>query len=156
MGTMRFFCFFSALFVFYEVPAQTPPALLNVGGDRLALGGYDVVSYYANAPKKGTKEHVAATGGAAYRFFSAENKEKFLRNPEQYLPQYGGWCAYAMGATGKKVEVNPESYKILEGKLYLFYNKYWVNTLKKWNANETALRKQADANWSALVAKEGK
>ena len=75
------------------------------------------------------------------------DKELFKKNPAQYEPQYGGWCAYAMGNDGSKVEVDPETFKILNAKLYLFYNKYFTNTLKSWNKDEGRLMKSADANW---------
>jgi hypothetical protein len=55
-----------------------------------------------------------------------------------------------MGEKGEKVSVDPETFKILNGKLYLFYNKYFTNTLKDWNKNEATLKKNADANWPKL------
>ena len=64
--------------------------------------------------------------GTTYRFISQQNREEFAKNPARYEPQYGGWCAYAMGKQGEKVEVDPETFKILDGKLFLFYNKYVV------------------------------
>ena len=75
----------------------------------------------------------------------------FLKNPKNYEPQYGGWCAYAMGSNGEKVEVDPETYKILDGKLYVFYNAYFNNTLKSWNKDEAKLKKQADKNWQKII-----
>ena len=55
-----------------------------------------------------------------YYFSSEKNKAEFSQNPSKYKPQYGGWCAYAMGSNGEKVEVNPETFKLIDGKLYLF------------------------------------
>ena len=55
-----------------------------------------------------------------------------------------------MGDYGKKVEVDAETYKVLDGKLYLFYNTWPNNTLKSWNKNETILKKQGDTNWEKL------
>jgi hypothetical protein len=83
-------------------------------------------------------------------FPSAQNRDLFKADPARYKPQYGGWCAYAMGASGEKVEVDPETFKVLNGKLYLFYNKYFNNTLKSWNKDEPELKKKADANWMKL------
>ena len=57
-------------------------------------------------------------------------KEVFLKNPTNFEPEYGGWCAYAMGDSGEKVTINPETFKIINGKLYLFYNAFLTNTLK--------------------------
>lgn len=114
----------------------------------MALNGYDVVSYFKQTkPAKGNSSYAAVYQGITYYFSNAANKDAFLKNPTQYEPQYGGWCAYAMGNDGTKVEVDPETYKITNGKLYLFYHSFFNNTLNKWNADEQKLMKSADANW---------
>ena len=84
--------------------------------------------------------------GVTYQFANAANLETFKKNPSAY----GGWCAYAMGKNGEKVEVNPETYKIVGGKLYLFYNRLFNNTLPDWNEDESNLKKKADANWQRI------
>ena len=55
-----------------------------------------------------------------------------------------------MGNDGSKVEIDPETFKIVGGKLYLFYNRFFNNTLKSWNKNEAALKAKADANWQKI------
>ena len=123
----------------------------NVSANGLALDGYDPVAYFvSNKAEKGRKEHSTVFQGITYLFSSASNKEEFKRNPTKYEPQFGGWCAYAMGAKGEKVEVDPETFKLLNGKLYLFYNKYFNNTLNSWNKDEANLRQKADQNWLKL------
>lgn len=119
----------------------------NLSGNKLAIEGYDPLSYFSGNPKKGNAAYAAQFGGVTYHFATAQNKETFQKKPSQYEPQYGGWCAYAMGSYGSKVEVDPETYKILDGKLYLFYNSFFNNTLKSWNKNEAVLMKNADAAW---------
>jgi YHS domain-containing protein len=115
---------------------------------KVAIQGYDPVSYFKqNKAIKGKKELTTSYEGVIYYFSSVENKDAFLKSPSIYEPQYGGWCAYAMGATGDKVEINPETFKIFEGKLYLFYNAYFNNTLKTWNKDQLNLKKKADSNW---------
>jgi len=119
--------------------------------DGIAIGGYDPVSYFkGNEPLKGKKEFSVYHQGVIYFFSSSQNKEMFKSNPSLYEPQYGGWCAYAMGHDGTKVAIDPETFKILDGKLYLFYNKFFNNTLKSWNKNERDLKTKADANWSKI------
>jgi len=113
----------------------------------VALSGYDPVSYYNGKPFKGKSNISYSYKNVVYYFADQQDLEKFKQNPAGYEPQYGGWCAYAMGNTGEKVEVDPETYKIINGKLYLFYNKYFNNTLKSWNKNESYLMQHADANW---------
>lgn len=119
---------------------------------KVALQGYDPVAYFVQKKAiKGKKELVTNYEGVLYYFSSAANKEAFAKNPAGYEPQYGGWCAYAMGSAGEKVEVDPETFKIVDGKLYLFYNAYFNNTLKSWNKDETNLKRKADANWKKLI-----
>ena len=123
----------------------------NLSKSGLAIDGYDPVSYVkTNKAIKGKKEFAVEYQGAVYYFSSVENKETFTKSPAAYEPQYGGWCAYAMGESGEKVEIDPETFKIVNGKLYLFYNKRFNNTLKSWNKNEPVLKGKADANWSKL------
>ncbi|HXB30994.1 MAG TPA: YHS domain-containing (seleno)protein [Puia sp.] len=120
--------------------------------DGLALKGYDPVSYFTlNKAIKGKKEFSINYHGINYHFSSSENKDLFQANPAKYEPQYGGWCAYAMGNVGTKVEVDPETYKIIDGKLFLFYNRFFNNTLKSWNLNEPDLHAKADVNWQKLL-----
>lgn len=116
----------------------------------LAIQGYDPVSYFSGSPREGSAEIATSYNGIVYRFASRQHLDQFKQNPARYEPQYGGWCAYAMGSTGEKVDIDPETYKIIDGKLYLFYNKRFNNTLKSWNRNEAALHTRADANWQKI------
>ena len=116
--------------------------------DGLAISGYDAVAYFTeNKAIKGSKENAVAYEGVTYYFSSAANKEAFKKEPAKYEPAYGGWCSYAMGAKGEKVEVDPKTFKIVDGKLNLFYNKFFNNTLTDWNKDEPSLKKKADASW---------
>ena len=117
--------------------------------DGVAINGYDPVAYFtSNKAVKGSKENALVQEGVTYYFSSAANKEEFKKNPAKYEPSYGGWCSYAMGAKGEKVDIDPKTFKIVDGKLNLFYNKFFNNTLTDWNKDETNLKKKADANWS--------
>lgn len=135
--------------------AQTPEVRkmqYNLESSGLAIGGYDPVAYFTmNKAVEGKKELSANYDGITYRFASKQNKDEFTRNPARYEPQFGGWCAYAMGKKGEKVEIDPETFKVLNGKLYLFYNKYFNNTLKSWNQDEARLKTQADHNWMKFI-----
>ncbi|MGY6649353.1 YHS domain-containing (seleno)protein [Wenyingzhuangia sp. IMCC45574] len=114
-----------------------------------AIEGYDVVSYFDSKPTKGKKEFTATHDGVKFRFANAKNLKKFKANPTKYIPQYGGWCAYALGKNNEKYSINPETYEIKDNKLYLFYNSWGINTLSKWkDENPEKLKKQADHNWS--------
>lgn len=119
---------------------------------KVAIQGYDPVGYFKQSKGiKGKKEISANYEGVIYYFSSIENKNLFIKTPAKYEPQYGGWCAFAMGDSGEKVEINPETFKIIDGKLYLFYNAYFNNTLKTWNKNEAKLKSNADLNWKKII-----
>lgn len=118
---------------------------------KLAIQGYDPVAYFKqNKPLKGKNDFTVSYMGVTYKFSSGANKEIFLKNPAGFEPQFGGWCAYAMGSAGEKVTIDPETFKITDGKLYLFYNAYFNNTLKSWNKDENNLKAKADLNWKKI------
>ena len=117
----------------------------------VAIEGYDPVSYFDNHPTEGKEELMYSYKGITYRFANSSNLNKFKGNPEKFEPAYGGWCAYAMGETGEKVKVDPETFKILDGKLYLFYNFWGNNTLSDWNKNEKPLKTKGDQNWKKFI-----
>ena len=123
----------------------------NLTKNGLAISGYDPVAYFTqNKAVEGDKRYAASAEGAIYYFSSQANKDLFLKNWQKYEPQYGGWCAYAMGNSGEKVEIDPETFKIVNGKLYLYYHTWVNNTLSKWNKDEANLKAKADGNWAKI------
>lgn len=151
MKTKHFFLILlvvAPLFVYSQALQRSKQFNLENG---LAIQGYDPVAYFTqNKAIEGNKQLNAVFEGVTYRFSSAANKELFVKDPKKYEPQYGGWCAYAMGATGEKVEIDPETFKILNGKLYLFYHSWTNNTLTKWNKDEPNLKSKADKSWTVF------
>jgi len=124
----------------------------NLDKSGLAIGGYDPVAYFTMGKElEGKNDITLDYKGATYRFATTADRDAFRANPAKYEPQYGGWCAYAMGAKGEKVEIDPGTFKIIDGKLYLFYNKFFNNTLKSWNKDEMHLKANADKNWMKFV-----
>lgn len=120
--------------------------------NKIAIQGYDPAAYFKQGKAiKGKKEIATTYQGVIYYFSSQSNKDTFSKNPTSYEPQFGGWCAYALGSSGDKVEINPETFKIVDGKLYLFYNAYFNNTLKSWNKDEVNLKKKAESNWKKIL-----
>jgi hypothetical protein len=123
-------------------------------GENVGVGGYDPVSYFpegGSKPQKGFVLRNHVHDGITYRFATDENLSRFKANPEKYLPLYGGWCAWAIGKLGKKVECDPTSYVIKDGKLYLFYNHAELDTRKDWLANEKELSQKAEENWNSSI-----
>jgi YHS domain-containing protein len=109
--------------------------------------GYDVVSYFSGTPLQGNESYLVKHDGVTFYFVNDVNKKKFEANPEKFIPAYGGWCAYSIGDNAEKVEVNPKTFKIIDGKNYLFYNKLLTNTLVLWNKDEESLLQKAQTNW---------
>ncbi len=94
-------------------------ALLNLD-NTVALHGYDPVAYFERErPVKGNKRILERVGGATYYFTSRASRYTFLGNAPQYQPQFGGYCAAAM-AQGRLEDIDPESFVVFEGKLYVF------------------------------------
>ena len=152
---MKLFLSIAMCIVSFYVYAQDATSIrkkhFNLTGDGIAIKGYDPVAYFTKDEAiKGKKELAVFHQGVTYYFSSVENKEAFKKNPSAFEPQYGGWCAYAMGEKGEKVSIDPETFKIINGKLYLFYNRFFNNTLKSWNKDESNLKHNADANWQGL------
>ena len=120
-----------------------------------AVHGYDVVAYFDNKAIEGNKNLVTKFDGVNYKFSSKENLNIFIKNPEKFAPQYGGYCAYAIAAKSDKVGINPETFVIKDGKLYLFYNTWGTNTLELWlKENPEILKSKADKNWEKIKFKK--
>ena len=115
----------------------------------LAIRGYDPVAFFKDgAPVEGSKEYELSWKKAKWRFASAENRDLFKASPEQYAPQYGGYCAWAV-AEGSTASVDPKNaWEIVEGKLYLNYNK---EIQEKWAKDIPGNIARADANWPGVL-----
>lgn len=120
--------------------------------DNVALNGYDPVSYFVNKPVEGKKELSYSHKGITYYFLTEKSREIFKANPEKYEPQYGGWCAYALSKDDPDLmETDPLTYKITDGKLFMFYNSFGINTKKKWSKKEPEMKTKADGNWNKII-----
>jgi len=116
--------------------------------------GYDVTEYFNNKAVEGSKKLTTTHDGAKYKFASQANLDKFKANPTQYVPQYGGYCAYALATKGKKIDADPETFEIRDGKLFMFYNSWGRNTLNLWKEEgPSTLKPKADATWEKLKYK---
>jgi YHS domain-containing protein len=113
----------------------------------IGIGEFDPVSYFKNAPAKGDSKISHKHKGILYHFISEENREEFKKSPSKYEPAYGGWCAYHMALNGDRTRVNCSTYKIVNGRLYLFSNFNGKNTLLLWNKDEKKFKAAADRNW---------
>jgi hypothetical protein len=117
---------------------------------RLALKGYDPVAYFERgAAVEGKPMLGSVWRGVEYRFAEHLHRELFNASPGKYLPTYGGWCATAM-ADGDKVDIDPENWEVEGGRLFLFYDGFFVNAKKKWDRKQSELEPKADAAWKEL------
>lgn len=125
----------------------------NLLGESIGAAGYDPVAYFPEGggkPQKGLIKYTFSLNGVTYRFASEDDLNRFKQNPAKYTPVYGGWCAWAVGAIAKRVDVDPESFVIHDGKLYLFYRDAELDTRALWLKDREGLLKKAEQNWPAL------
>lgn len=136
------------MFIGYTVTGQNIDYNIKKG---YAAEGYDVVAYFNNEAKEGLKKYTTTYDGVKYKFASDKNLKVFLETPVRYLPQYGGYCAYAIALKSKKVSIDPETFEVRDGKLYLFYNSWGTNTLKLWKQEQpNILVKKGNKNWERI------
>lgn len=129
---------------------ENSPAAINVDRAGVALHGYDPVSYFSgSAPKKGNAGISAQHDGATYHFASTANRDKFKSSPAKYAPQFGGFCAMGV-ALGKKLDVDPNAYRVVGDKLFLNVNK---DVQKRWLDDVPGNIATAEKSWPALKDK---
>jgi YHS domain-containing protein len=122
----------------------SPVAAVNTT-DGVALKGYDPVAYFVSGqPTPGVEPHTYDWKGVTYRFASNDNLELFKADPEKYLPQYGGYCAYAM-SINRIADIDPDRWAIIEGKLYL-NNNFFAHTL--WSVNKSGNIVSGNKHWA--------
>lgn len=126
-------------------PAQTGIVFTDDTG--YAIRGYDPVAYHADGQAvEGSEEFEAVWNGAKWLFASEEHREAFLADPERYAPQYGGYCAWAV-SRGDLAPIDPEAWKIVDGKLYLNYS---PRIQRKWEKDVARHIEEADRRWPEL------
>lgn len=123
---------------------------VNVDAAGVALDGYDPVAYFtAGAPTPGKAGYQANHRGATYRFASAAHLAQFKADPDRYVPQFGGFCAMGV-ALEKKLDGDPQAWRIVDGKLYLNLNK---DVQKKWLEDVPGHLAEADQTWPSIRSK---
>ncbi|OEF30026.1 YHS domain-containing (seleno)protein [Vibrio rumoiensis] len=114
-----------------------------------ALEGYDSVAYFTEGkPVKGNKAFKTTYQGADWLFSSQEHLDLFTGDPEKYAPQYGGYCAWALGSEKQLAPGDPLQWTVYNGKLYVNYDK---SVKEKWLPNKDTFIKSADAQWPAIL-----
>ena len=117
---------------------------------RLSIGGYDPVAYFTDGkPVQGKPEFEFSWHRLRWHFVSGEHRDLFTRDPNHYAPQYDGYCAMGVSAdeAAHKDTVDPEAWAIVDGKLYLTHNRYWMQV---WRESATEHIRQADQDWEVI------
>ena len=136
-----------------STPALAAKNLVYAPGG-VAIKGYDPVAYFTiGQPVKGKSEFAVKWMGATWHFSSATNRDVFKAMPAKYAPKYGGWCAYAVGRYNSLYKIDPHSWKIVGGKLYLNAGK---SVQRDWEKDVPGYITKADKYWPSLVEKHGK
>lgn len=142
----------SAVVALLVAIAATGAAAQRVNADRrgLAVKGYDVVAYFVDGravPGDAGFEHVV--DGVRYRFASAGNRDRFAREPQRFLPQYGGFCAWAV-SRGYTADTDPLAWRVVDGRLFLNYDR---SVQRQWEGDIPGNVTKGDANWPGLSRK---
>ncbi|MBX2886949.1 MAG: hypothetical protein KTR32_43780 [Granulosicoccus sp.] len=111
-----------------------------------AIWGYDPLSYFAGEPEEGKEELSHQWNGAVWHFISEENRQAFIKEPERYAPQYGGYCAWAV-SQGYTASTDPHAWNITDGRLYLNYSR---SVALRWKIDKATNIEKADNNWPSL------
>jgi YHS domain-containing protein len=119
----------------------------------VAILGYDPVAYFTDSKAtKGSPQISERWLGATWYFASTKHRDVFMSEPIRYAPQYGGFCTGGMAFEEASANIDPESWRIVDGKLYLFSGKEGV--AEEFDPVSAEIIGKADANWSEIRAKE--
>jgi YHS domain-containing protein len=144
----------AALAAAFASAAHAGPQYVDSTGH--AVSGHDVVAYFdLEESPVGDRQPAAVPGdaaitaehnGATFAFASEDNRDRFLADPEAFVPQYDGHCAYGV-AKGGKVPGNPDLWRIVDGKLYLNITRDVVGF---WEEDIPGNLQLSTANWTDL------
>lgn len=148
---LKYVCTFLLIITSTTVLAADPPIYSHK--TKGAIKGIDVVAYYKLSPGqpavKGLDEFSYEWKGATWKFSNEEHLNAFIKTPEAYMPQYGGYCAFALGHNFT-TSSRPDSWSIIDGKLYLNHNKV---SYKKFQLDTIGMIAKADRNWPQVLTK---
>ena len=133
---------------YYNPEKRTRAGNLTINSSLgVVAGGYDVVAYFTlGQATTGTKNFSYEWLGSEWHFLNSEHRDMFIENPVDYTPQYGGYCSSGM-SKGFLVPIDPETWQIVGGKLYLHFSK---RAKSGWSQNRDTNITNADANWEKI------
>jgi YHS domain-containing protein len=150
LGALGLVAFLPLVFPLALPAAAKEPAVFTGLIEGTGAGGYDVVAYFTeNAAVAGDAAISVQHDGVSYRFASTANRDAFQADPARYLPEFGGYCAYAV-ANGYTAKIDPEAFSVVDGRLFLNYSK---SVRRQWQANQAQFIVDGDANWPKVLDK---
>lgn len=130
------------------VMAADKPEFYTPWRSNVAVQGYDVVSFHAGTPVKGSRDFTTLYKDVIWRFNSQANMDLFLTNPDAFTPQYGGYCAWAL-SKGKLAPGRADHWHVQDGRLYLNYSR---RVKQRWDALRDEFIRDANANWPSALS----
>ena len=113
----------------------------------IGIYGMDPVSYFTETePEQGRGDFEYIWQNVSWYFASAANRDVFMRQPEIYVPQFGGHCGMAM-ARGYVSDSDPRIYTVFKQRLYLFYS---AANREAFLLSPDAAGSQAETHWTRL------
>jgi YHS domain-containing protein len=128
-------------------PVMAADSIYTSWKNNLAVGGFDTVSFFSGKPQEGKEEFTFNHAGAEWRFSTRGNLDLFKTNPEAFMPQYGGYCAWAV-AKNKLAKGSPKHWYVEDGKLYLNFN---ARIKRRWEKDVPGFVKQAEGYWPTIL-----
>jgi YHS domain-containing protein len=114
----------------------------------VAVQGYDVVAYFTDhAAVKGSAQYAHTWNGVEWWFASPEHRDLFFKEPARYAPAFGGYCAYGV-SRGYAVDIDPEAFAVLDGRLYLNYSR---SVQRTWNEDRAGYIEKARQRWPEIL-----
>ena len=141
---------FAVIFLGFVAFSAQAASEISGADNGFAIEGYDTVAYFTDSiATKGDAQFSTEWRGAKWLFVNSEHLDLFIADPEQYAPQYGGYCAYATAHNGV-ADGAPERWKIVDQKLYLNTN---IFAHKLWQNDIPGNISSADQNWPEVQNK---
>lgn len=131
------------ILVCFQLSAIAAP--FNKDKSGVSIDGFDTVAYFTeDKAVRGSAEFQVSWNGATWWFANIEHLNQFVENPEKYAPRFAGHCANGL-SDGHLVEAKPKYFRIIEGRLYLFYSR-WGRA--QWASNVENQIQLAEENWA--------
>ena len=147
-GTATIVVVMAAVFFQETEPRAALVGAWNMTDQGLAISGYDTVAYFTEGkPQKGDAEFQHSWQDATWQFANQSHRDLFAADPEAYVPEFGGFCAAAM-SYGTVAKADPETWAIIDGKLYLNYDE---SARELFHENLMQNISKAETHWIAEV-----